>query len=250
MNSSDRSLDMRNATSVDDQTAISKASYHGKAAEDQSMNMVDGPKKLAVLSVVKSLSTFDQEEARETIRRKRFKPRRQSGEDMANITQDLFSRNVRPYLPRDDSVFLLKLKTTNAIPMIVPLVTSSDVVPVEGRPLSRIQRRSKPRRWSGAAVRDETRPVVVRDDSLVLAKQKLAGMVPLTYEYEELLTPAMVKNGEETTVEDGETIPVEEPKKKAAATAKAAATKAVPRRTRSQKQKGFVRQNSLTPPSA
>jgi hypothetical protein len=244
MNCIDRNSDTPNATNMSEHTALSKASYHGKSAENQSVNMLDGPKKLAVISVAKSLSTNEQEEeAREAIH-KRSKPRRQSGEQMANITPDSFSRDIRPHLPRDDSVFLLKLKTTNAIPLIVPLVTGNEV-PEEGRPLARIQRRGKARRCSGAAVRDGTMPALVRDDSLVLAKQKLSGMVPLTIEYEEVMTPAMMEKGEEIAGVGQETTPTKEPIKNAAA-----ATMAVPRRTRSQKQKGFVRQNSATPPSA
>jgi len=118
--------------------------------------------------------------------RKRSKPRRQSGLPVARMTEDTF-KHTRPLLIRDDSVYLLKEQTINAIPVIVPLAPADDEVktrtndcPTLDGPLSRIQRRRKPRRMSGAAVAAETRPILFRDDSLVLAKHKLPGTLSHT----------------------------------------------------------------------
>ncbi|CAB9502207.1 expressed unknown protein [Seminavis robusta] len=252
MNHNDEIDNTQNINSMDLMDAISKASYHGvntNKTSSASAPLLDGPKKIAVMTVAKSLSTFEQEEE-EARSKKRCKPRRQSGAETENVTHDDFiKKRQHAFLPRDDSIVLLKHQTTNAIPMIVPLVTADDKGEQQAeKPLARIQsqnnRRSKPRRLSGEAVEKETRPVLVREDSLQLLKEKLAGeVVPLTIPVDDL-----EENEEDKKPAARRTLPKRSQTMQPSAVA--SPTKAVPRRTKSQKQKGFVRQNSLGPPCA
>ena len=179
------------------------------------------------------------------LNRKRSKPRRLSGLQGANITEDNFKQS-RPFLPRDDSIFLLKQRTTNAIPMIVPLVQADSPKKQESikeNPLSRIQRRRKPRRFSGDAVQNETRPILVRDDSVFLTKKKLAGMVPGTLEAPPAGVPLTVAVEHVPVVQAKTKEDVKKIKNTRKTPVRASSAKA-PRLTLRQKQQGYVRQNS------
>lgn len=231
--------------------------------------------------------------------KKRSKPRRQSGFEMASVTEDSF-KITRPFLPRDDSVILLKYNTTNAIPMIVPLAPADDEIvstatntsPAsssydnnsKGEPLSRIPRRRKARCMSGVAVAGESRPVLIRDDSVLLLKKKLAGMVPLTYELatkkpticlasigvvvkkEEVISCQQQQQTESPTVTSETDVENKEEggsdnnhnnnnNKPAKRFVKAPPGRSktfhhIPRLTMRERQKGFVRKNSFTPACA
>ena len=181
--------------------------------------------------------------------RKRSKPRRQSGDCMANVTEETF-KITRPLLPRDDSIVLLKQNTMNAIPIIVPLVPADKEESAEprtkllGSPLSRIRRR-KPRLMSGAT--GEQRPELHRDDSLLLTKKKLAGAISIELDAQ----PS------ETSTQTVETLKIATNIVDMLGKKKQMVVKKPP--TRSQtfhglpsvvRQQGFVRQNSFSPACA
>jgi hypothetical protein len=168
---------------------------------------------------------------------KRSKPRRQSGLEVSALTENDFriNRQDRPLFTRDDSLSLLKHRTTGAV---VP-IEEPEPQPQQQQqpqkqpqkqpqqqpqkqPLSRINRRSKPRLHSGVAVANKTKPVLAREDSLLLTKKRLAGISLITLETEP------------PTLEDD--------------CVKKGADQANP--TAAQKKKSYVRQNSLTARSA
>ena len=194
--------------------------------------------------------------------RKRSKPRLQSGSCMANMTEKTF-KSARPLLPRDDSVFLLKQNTMNAISRVVPLAPAGDEetpsprLKLQGAPLSRIRRR-KPRRMSGEA--GEGRPVLLRDDSILLTKKKLGGIVaPMS---QETTTPALEDDSASAEVSDQTidtlkiaTTVIDTIVKKKAAVGRKPPVRSktfhgIPHLTLRQKQQGFVRQNSYSPACA
>ena len=130
--------------------------------------------------------------------------------------------------------------------MIVPLVQADSPKKqeiVNENPLSRIQRRRKPRRFSGDAVQNETRPVLVRDDSVFLTKKKLAGMVPGTLEAPPAGVPLTLEVEHVPAVQAKTKDDVKMIKNTRKTPVRASSAKA-PRLTRRQKQQGYVRQNS------
>ena len=195
--------------------------------------------------------------------RKRTKPRLQSGSCMANMTEKTF-KSTRPLLSRDDSIFLLKQNTINAIPRVVPLVpagqegTSSPRIKLQGAPLSRIRRR-KPRRMSGEA--GQGRPVLLRDDSILLTKKKMGGSVPMSQdttaaaqEESRGATPAGVGDKTVHALKIA-TIVMDTTVTKKVIVIKKSPVRSksfhgIPRLTLSQKQQGFVRQHSFSPACA
>jgi len=131
-----------------------------------------------VMLVNKATLSPHNDEDLQSLSRKRSKPRRQSGDPVATMTPEAFQHSCLSLLKREDSVTLLKKNPANTIPFMEPLDESDNSnciinnVPVQQQPLMKQQRRSKPRRMSGDAVAKETKPVLIRDDSITLTKQK------------------------------------------------------------------------------
>lgn len=242
MNSSQTDLQISLSSGLD----LDKISSHRRTQYESIMDR--SYNEINKIEVVRIGTKFNESRLEEHVIRKRSKPRRLSGLQGANITEGNFKQS-RPLLPRDDSVFLLKHRTTNSIPMIVPLVQADSrgcQEAAEEGPLSSIQRRRKPRRFSGDAVENETRPVLIRDDSVWLTKKKLAKMESLTLESEEEASTSDIS----LTLELEEAPVAAEEKKEELKVEKTGSTPAraksarAPRLTRHHKQQGYVRQNS------